>query len=305
MIQNQIRWPGGAKCAAAITFDIDADSLIHVSKPEDGFDRLCPLSMGLYGPTTAMHRILDTYKKFGIRQTFFMPAWCMEQYPAMVEKILEGGHEIAHHGYIHEDPTTHSPDEQRYWFEKALDVHVRMTGSKPKGYRAPVYNVNMTVIDLLIEHGFLYESSMMGDDTPYILQTDEGPLVEMPVHWAVDDLPPFAHYPEIDYMMHVQPASDGLKGFWEEFDAQYQYGGFWMAIWHPFLTGRLTRWAAVEKWLEKTLKRGDVWFAPTCEIAQYVKTEYETKAQNIRVDTLPYYEKAQFPKARAPIISNK
>ncbi|UTW60342.1 polysaccharide deacetylase [Kordiimonas sp. SCSIO 12603] len=298
MIKNKIAWPKGAKCAAAITFDIDADSLIHISKPNDGHDRLCPLSMGLYGPTAAMHRILDTYKKFGIRQTFFIPAWCMEQYPEMVENILEGGHEIAHHGYIHEDPTTHSTEEQRYWFEKALDVHVRMTGSKPKGYRAPVYNVNMAVVDLLIEHGFLYESSMMADDTPYILQTDKGRLVEAPVHWAVDDWPPFAHYPEIDYMMHVQPASHGLQGFWEEFEAQHKHGGFWMSIWHPFLTGRLSRWSMVEEWLERVLERGDVWFAPVHEIASYVQSQHETGAQDIRVDRLPYYPQAQFPAAR-------
>ena len=45
MIQNPIPWPNGAKCAVAITFDMDADSLIHIARPEDGFDRLYPVSM--------------------------------------------------------------------------------------------------------------------------------------------------------------------------------------------------------------------------------------------------------------------
>ncbi len=40
MIRNPIPWPGGAKCAVAITFDMDADSLIHIAWPEDGVDRL-------------------------------------------------------------------------------------------------------------------------------------------------------------------------------------------------------------------------------------------------------------------------
>ncbi|MYD99854.1 MAG: ribulose phosphate epimerase, partial [Alphaproteobacteria bacterium] len=44
MIRNPIPWPGGARCAVAITFDMDADSLIHIARPEDGFDRLYPVS---------------------------------------------------------------------------------------------------------------------------------------------------------------------------------------------------------------------------------------------------------------------
>ena len=99
MIQNPIPWPNGAKCAVAITFDMDADSLIHISRPEDSHKRLYPISMGRYGPTVALPRILDTYKRLGIKQSFFIPGWCLEQYPETVEVILKEGHEIGHHGY--------------------------------------------------------------------------------------------------------------------------------------------------------------------------------------------------------------
>jgi len=97
-------WPNGAKCAVAITFDMDADSLIHVAKPNDSFDRLYPISMGRYGPHVAIPRILDTYKRFGLKQSFFVPGWCLENYPDVIDLILKDGHEIGHHGYIHEDP---------------------------------------------------------------------------------------------------------------------------------------------------------------------------------------------------------
>ncbi|MEM9427157.1 MAG: ribulose phosphate epimerase, partial [Pseudomonadota bacterium] len=63
MIQNPIPWPNGARCACAITFDMDADSLIHIARPEDSTDRLYPISMGRYGPTVAIPRILDTYRR--------------------------------------------------------------------------------------------------------------------------------------------------------------------------------------------------------------------------------------------------
>ena len=292
MIENPIPWPNGAKCACAITFDMDADSLIHVSRPKDGNERLYPISMGRYGPTVAIPRILETYRRLGLKQSFFIPGWCLETYPEAVEAILKGGHEIGHHGWIHEDPIG-TIGNQREPFEKALDTHKRICGKQPKGYRAPVYNITSEVVDLLIEHDFSYDSSMMADDIPYVVETPKGEIYEMPVHWGADDWPPFAHYDEIGYMMPVRGPSAGLSGFWEEFDAQYEAGGFFMLIVHPFLTGRLARWRLVEQWLETTLENKDVWFAPLEEIQAHVKSVRDAGQVPIRIEKLPYYERPQ------------
>ncbi|MEP1355354.1 MAG: polysaccharide deacetylase [Tateyamaria sp.] len=269
MIRNSIPWPSGAKCAVAITFDMDADSLIHIARPEDSHRRLYPISMGRYGPNIALPRILDTYQRFGLKQSFFIPGWCLDQYPETVESILEGGHEIGHHGWIHEDPIT-TYGNQREPFERALEAHKRICGKSPIGYRAPVYNITDEVVDLMLEHGFRYDSSLMADDIPYALRAPKGQLYEMPVHWGTDDWPPFAHYDEIGYMMPVKSPSEGLSGFWEEFDAQYEAGGFFMLIVHPFLTGRLARWRLVERWIEETLNNKDVWFTTLGGIADHM-----------------------------------
>ena len=142
-----------------------------------------------------------------------------------------------------------------------METHIRMTGRQPRGYRAPVYNVTPGVIDRLIETKFLYNSSLMADDIPYLMKTPQGELIEMPLHWGTDDWPPFAHFAEIGYLMPVRAPSDGLRAFFEEFEAAHAVGGFWMPVLHPFLTGRLARWAAMERWLETMLDMGDVWFA--------------------------------------------
>ena len=114
------------------------------------------------------------------------------------------------------------------------------------------------------------------------------------MHWGTDDWPPFAHYAEIDYMMPVKAPSEGLKAFWEEFDAQYEAGGFWIGIWHPFLTGRLARWRQVEQWLEHTLKTKNVWFAPLEEIiAPREEGDRRRGATAPRVEQLPYYTASQ------------
>jgi peptidoglycan-N-acetylglucosamine deacetylase len=272
---------------------MDADSLIHISRPKDGYQRLYSISMGRYGPTVAVPRILDTYRKFGIKQSFFIPAWCIEQYPEAVDAMLKDGHEIGHHGLIHEDPIATSGKAQKLAFEAALGIHRKRIGRLPQGYRAPVYNITQQVVDLLVSHKFLYDSSMMADDIPYLLKTKKGQLWEAPVHWGTDDWPPFAHYEEIGYMMPVKAPSVGLKSFWEEFDAQYEAGGFWMAIWHPFLTGRLARWRQVELWLENTLNTKSVWFAPLAEIISHVAKVSADGTYVPRIETLPYYTKSQ------------
>ena len=287
MISNPIPWPNGARCACVISFDMDADSLIHIARPSDSYDRLYPVSMGRYGPQVAVPRILETYRRLGIKQSFFIPGWCIETYPDAVESILAGGHEIGHHGYLHEDPID-APDQRR-WFEKALAAHHKYCGGTPAGYRAPVYNINQEVVDLLIENGFRYDSSMMADDIPYSLKTAQGKLWEMPVHWGADDWPPFAHYAEIGYMMPVKAPSTGLASFWEEFDAAYAAGGFFMLIVHPFLTGRLARWRQVEAWLEKTLNTKDVWFARLDQIADHLDNIVSSGTYRPRCEKLPYY----------------
>lgn len=282
MFLHPITWPHGNRMAASVTFDVDADSLIRTARPDDADLRLQPISMGRYGPTVGVPRILDTYRRLGLTQTFFMPAWVMETYPATVEAILKDGHEIGHHSWCHEDPMTHSDAVEQELFERALEVHVRMTGRKPRGYRAPVYSLTPPMLDRLIEHDFLYDSSLMADDLPYLVKSDAGQIIELPPHWGADDWPPFAHFAEIDYLMPVRAPSDGIRAFVEEFDAMHAAGGFWMPVLHPFLTGRLARWQQMEAFLETALDKGDVWFAPLEAIATYVNQD----AGKLRLDDL-------------------
>ena len=106
MIRNPVPWPGGAKVACAITFDMDADSLVHIEHPKDSIKRVSTISMLRYGPQVGVPRILETYRRYGLRQTFFVPAWCIEQYPQAVEGMVKDGHEVGFHGYIHEAPNS-------------------------------------------------------------------------------------------------------------------------------------------------------------------------------------------------------
>jgi hypothetical protein len=189
LIENPVPWPNGAKVAVAITFDIDIDSILHLAHRDTSHKLINAQSLLRYD-RISVRRIVDMYRHFGLRQTFFFPAWCMEQYPDLVDYILEGGHEIAHHGYIHEHPNEQvSKEDELYWLQHGTDVIQRMTGKRPAGWRAPLYNFSEHSADLLAQEGFLYDASLMGDDVPYILKSQSGEVIEIPSHWSLDDWP--------------------------------------------------------------------------------------------------------------------
>ncbi|HEY7708607.1 MAG TPA: polysaccharide deacetylase family protein, partial [Candidatus Entotheonella sp.] len=164
MILNPPPWPDGARCAVAFTYDMDADSILHFDHHASADTRVAAMSMLRYGPEVAVPRILRMYQQFGMRQTFFLPAWCMERYPASVEAILKDGHEIGHHGYLHERPNELPPDEELYWLQRGTEVIVKMTGQKPRGMRCGSYKFSRHTLDFLVQEGFDYEASLFGDD---------------------------------------------------------------------------------------------------------------------------------------------
>ena len=289
MISNPVPWPNGASCAACVSFDMDADSLIHLAHPDDGHQRVSALSMLRYGPEIAVPRIVETYRRLGIRQTFFIPGWCVDSYPTAVDLIVGGGHEIAHHGYLHEHPNELAPEEEAYWLDRAIEVIEKATGRKPRGSRAPLYNFSTATASLLVKRGFEYDVSLMGDDVPYFLETEAGKLVEVPSHWGLDDWPQFVQSIDLDYMMPIRAPSAGIRPFAEELEAARRHGGIWVPVVHPFATGRLARWEQMAGLLEEAVASGDVWFAPMEEIAAHVRTADAEGRYRARVERLPYY----------------
>lgn len=289
MILNPIPWPNGARCAVAITFDMDADSLVHIAHGRRAPDLVSATSMLRYGPEIGVPRILETWRRMEITQTFFVPAWCAETYPRAVEAMVAAGHEVALHSYIHEQSFDFSREEEWYWLQRAKAALHRVSGVVPRGWRAPMYSFSRHSAELLVEEGFAYDSSLMGDDIPYLLETPRGRLVELPGHWGSDDYPQYAHTPEVGYSVPVKAPSDAIRNYRDEFEAHYEHGGLWIGVWHPFLTGRLTRWHHIERFLLEIRERNDVWFAPLARIADHVLALERSGAWQPRRHELPFY----------------
>lgn len=296
MIQRPVPWPNGAKVAVAITLDMDADSLVHIDHPQDSITRVSTISTLKYGPEIGVPRILDTFERFGLTQSFFIPAWCIENYPDTVDSIVKAGHEVGFHGYIHEAPNALSRDEEHYWMQRSIEVIEKHTGKRPRGNRSPLYNYSCHTTDLLIEEGFVYDSSLMGDEVPYLLKTEKGEIVELPTSWALDDWPPYVHSIDLDYMFQIMSPDRAMESFMAEFNAMREVGnGLWIATWHPFVSGRLSRWLRVEKMIQEMLDTGEVWFASMEQIAAHILKVRDDGSYRPREDKLPYYTESQVP----------
>jgi peptidoglycan/xylan/chitin deacetylase (PgdA/CDA1 family) len=272
MIRNPVPWPNGAKCAVCFTLDMDAESILHLDHPNRAHGMVSAASMLRYGPDVAVPRILESYRHYGIRQTFFVPAWCAERYPYAVEAMIRDGHEVSAHGYMHENPNQLSDEQEAYWVHRSITALQEVSGEKPAGWRSPLYNFSHRTAELLLKDGIGYDASLMGDDVPYLLETSRGQqLLELPAHWGMDDWPAFMHSLEFNFQMPIQAPSRAWENWWDEFEAMWEYGGLWIAVWHPFLSGRLARWRITHQMIGRMLERDKVWFAPMRDIAAHVR----------------------------------
>jgi peptidoglycan/xylan/chitin deacetylase (PgdA/CDA1 family) len=284
-----VPWPGGARCAACISWDVDADTLVLHRLPERGHELHGGLSWLRYDEV-AVPAIVQVFERYGIKQTFFVCAWCIERYPAMCESILAGGHEIGYHGYLHEAPNEQPPERELEELERGMEIIERFTGRRPSGARAPYAALSASSADFLVRAGFSYDSSLMSDSEPFVLEAGGGRLIELPIDTTMSDWPHFAHVPDLGYLMPPKSPAGAIEVFRSEFDAAYELGGLWITIWHPHVSGRPARRLAWTALLESLLERGDVWFATLDEIARHVRSCIEAGTYDPRVVPLPFYD---------------
>lgn len=292
LIENPVPWPNGARCAVAITFDLDVDSILHISHPNDADNYISIQSFLKYGAEISIPRICRVFKELDLRQTFFVPGWCVERYPRALKLILNGGHEIGHHGYLHESPNAQSAEDERYWFERALQAYRTCLGIRPRGFRAPLNEFSKNTLGYLIDAGIEYDSSLMGDDVPYLLTSRDRKqnVIEIPQCITMDDWPHFMHSWDLKYEMPISSPQRAREVFLSEFDAMWESGGLWMTVWHPFLTGRPARVKMLIEILEYMRSKGGLWFATLGEISDHVKECISNGSWSPRLDTLPYDE---------------
>jgi len=268
---DSVPWPGEARAAAAFTFDVDAESAVLWGSPGTA-DRMSVVSHQAYGPLVGVPRLLDLLERHGIRSTFFVPGYTAHRYPDMVRRIVDAGHEIAHHGYLHEQPTALTEGEEIEAIDRGLAALQEVAGVRPTGYRAPMWDLSWRTPTLLAERGFLYDSSLMDADTPYELAVGDTSLVEIPIQWALDDWEQYCFLPDISGSGLIETPAKAVELWRAEFHALREAGGCWVLTNHPFLSGRPSRAAALSDLMAEVVACDDVWVAPLHEIAAHVRS---------------------------------
>jgi peptidoglycan/xylan/chitin deacetylase (PgdA/CDA1 family) len=251
--------PNGYAC---LTFDFDGPSLWM----QRGMTAPTPISRGEFG-AVAVPRLLRLLGRRGIAATFFIPGHTMETYPDECRMIVDAGCEVALHGYAHEFNPTVAPERERWAMARSFELAERLGGRPPAGYRAPSGELTMQTIDLLVEHGLAYDSSLMGHDyRPYPVRRgdelpDDGParwgeatsLVELPWSWSGDD---YVYLEFVTFRRSIMPGLRRPGDMFDNFAGDLQWmvenvsHGVATFVFHPQVIGRGHRLLALERWLD-------------------------------------------------------
>ncbi|MEM1547369.1 MAG: polysaccharide deacetylase [Candidatus Methanomethylicia archaeon] len=269
-----MKWPNDAKCAVCFTFDVDAEISWRNILRRNNITRDDPvvLSLGLYCIRRGLPRILEVLRKNNIKATFFVPGKVAEIHQEQVKLIVNDGHEIAHHGYNHIVPTRLSINEEEEEFKKGIELLKVVSGAKILGYRSPGEGLSDFTLKIITKHGLLYESSMMSDDEPYIIDVDGKKLVELPWRWILDDWVYFGfnYFPPLEYRKtHPESPRKVLEIWKDEFDAIYEENLYFMIIMHPQVMGQPSRAKVLDELIKYIKSKKNVWIATAKEIASY------------------------------------
>jgi len=259
------------KHIVCLTFDFDAISGFIARGQTTASWR----SRGEFGPRVGVPRLLELFRKYGIQTSWYVPGHTIETFPAAAASVVEAGHEIGHHGWTHRPPATLTREQEEAELVRGNEAIRRISGRMARGYRSPSWDLSPHSVELMLKHGFEYDSSMMGDDyKPYYARQGDrivleekamfgspSALVEMPIHWSTDDSPHFEFVrTENSLRQGLQNAGDVLDNWIGDFLYMKRTVDWGVLTYtcHPFIIGRGHRMLMLEGLIRRVLDEGGV-----------------------------------------------
>jgi peptidoglycan/xylan/chitin deacetylase (PgdA/CDA1 family) len=264
------QWPGGARCAVALSFDAD-----HETIPlRDNDESPMRISQGQYGNRQGVPRLRRLLEAQSVPATFFYPAVSALLHPDEVSGVAQDGHEIGIHSWIHEKNTDLSYDDERDLSLRAADVLERLSGSRPVGIRTASWDFSVNTLRIVREMGLLYDSSLMADDEPYELLAGDEPtgIVELPPEWIRDDAVYFNMLRFSGLRPYTAPSAVE-EIFRAEFDGAWEEGGLFLLTMHPHVIGHRSRLPLLGRLIEHMKQKGNCWFATHAQVAAWCRDQ--------------------------------
>ena len=114
------------------------------------------------------NKILDLFKKYQVKATFFTLGYIAEQFPDLIKEIDKQGHEIASHSYAHLDIRKTTKKEFENDLKRSLGAIEKITRKKVLGFRAPYFSIDKKsfwAMEIISKY-FKYDSSIFPVKTP-------------------------------------------------------------------------------------------------------------------------------------------
>lgn len=247
-----VEWPGGHRSAVVIFVAFEAELAILAEAP-DAVDRAKSLSVGTYGATRGIDRVLTELARRATPATWFVPSTLLGTYPEQVRAVRDAGHELANCGVALEDLGALDAAAQIAVVRQAQAEFRAELGVTPAGFRVGRGEMAVELPAALREAGFAWSSSLRGDDLPHFHAVPAGELVEIPHHHELDDQPFFAFNldPPIPRgSPRIAATADVLDVWIAEFDAHHAEGLVFGLTLHPELIGTPGRIGMLAQFLD-------------------------------------------------------
>lgn len=264
------RWPDNKRIAVMMAFDLDAETM-WTTRGDGNADHITNLSRGAYGPKQGVPRILDMLDVHQVKATFFIPGVIAEKYPLVVQEIARRGHDIGFHGYLHEEFTSTTYEEEDATMRRSEKIIADLTGQKIAGHRAPGGVIHDYSLQLFLEHGYIYSSNWRDSDGPFLHQIDGRtvPLVELPKDSIFDDTA-YDFYTDSAPERYELKSPDEMFEIWkEEFDTLADEGRMINFVLHPQFIGRASRVQMLSR-LISYMKSHGAWLDTNKAVAEWL-----------------------------------
>ena len=226
-----------------------------------------------YGSRAGFWRLHRLFTSRNIPVTIFGVAMALERNLEAVEAMLQADWEIASHGYRWIDYKNIPEDIEREHMAKAIDIHTRVTGSRPLGWYTGRTSSNT---QCLVQEagGFLYDADSYADDLPYWVETPAGnPHLVVPYTLDTNDMrfaSPQGFNSGEQFFGYLRDAFDVLYAEGEASPKMLSIGL------HCRLIGRPGRTASLENFIDYVNSHADVWLCRRIDIARHWHKHHPT-----------------------------
>jgi putative urate catabolism protein len=280
-------WPDGAKIAVQFVVNYeegaencvlhgDAASEAFLSEivgavPLAGERHMNMESLYEYGARAGFWRLHRLFTGSDVPVTVFGVAMALERNPDAVAAMRAANWEIASHGYRWIDYQNIDEATEREHLRQALEIHERVTGSRPAGWYLGRCGPNSHRI-AAEDGGFTYNSDTYADDLPYWDHSHPTPQLMLPYTLDANDM----RFATPQGFNSGQQFFDYLK---DTFDVLYEEGSRMMSIGlHCRLAGRPGRLAALRRFVDYVQSRDNVWLARRIDIAEHWRNSHPATA---------------------------